>query len=321
MNNIESEFGFYRFKKCIDPKQISWWQLVTRKDTIPLIEKYIDILDKDCLGKLSKNPFAVDMLKRHIDKISWDYFVMNPNAMQVIDENFDKCIKSLCWSGKISLLRHSKFVNIINKHTDKIIDEVLCGNCLFILATSSNPTYIELLEKYMEKYSEQIEIKPPSITFWMELSGNPYTVHILEKHLEKLDHQCWNLLAKNTNAIHIVEKNQNKLDNDGWRNLSKNKNAIHILEKNPEKINWFSLANNPNGFKILEKYPEKKVIYSFFDDKNLSVTTPIFEIDYDAIEKRCAIYKEELMQIALHPYRIEHYLNMGIPVEELDNYI
>jgi hypothetical protein len=48
---------------------------------------------------------------------------------------------------------------------------------------------------------------------------------------------------------------------------------------------------------------------------------PIFELDYDAIKKRCSIYKEELLQIALHPSRIEQYLQQGISVGELDNYI
>jgi hypothetical protein len=55
--------------------------------------------------------------------------------------------------------------------------------------------------------------------------------------------------------------------------------------------------------------------------ENFSVTTPIFELDYDAIGARCAIYKEELMQIALHPSRIENYLAQGISVEELNRFI
>ena len=72
-----------------------------------------------------------------------------------------------------------------------------------------------------------------------------------------------------------------------------------------------------------EKYPEKikLVCYTFVDYKNFSINSPIFEIDYDAIMKRCSIYKEELMAIALHPSRIEKYLALGINIEELDNYI
>jgi uncharacterized protein YpuA (DUF1002 family) len=51
MNKIQSEFDFYKLKKCINPTRISWWELVTKQNTIPFIEKYIDILDKECLEK------------------------------------------------------------------------------------------------------------------------------------------------------------------------------------------------------------------------------------------------------------------------------
>jgi len=39
------------------------------------------------------------------------------------------------------------------------------------------------------------------------------------------------------------------------------------------------------------------------------------------LKKRCSVYKEELIQIALHPKRIQKYLEQGIDFEELDNYI
>ena len=54
---------------------------------------------------------------------------------------------------------------------------------------------------------------------------------------------------------------------------------------------------------------------------NLSTNHTIFELDYNALEERCNIYKEELMQVALHPSRIEKYLEQGIAIEDLDNYI
>lgn len=53
------------------------------------MEKHINILNAECLKKLSRNPFAVDMLERHIDKISWNDFVNNPNAIHVIEKNLD----------------------------------------------------------------------------------------------------------------------------------------------------------------------------------------------------------------------------------------
>ena len=45
----------------------------------------------------------------------------------------------------------------------------------------------------------------------------------------------------------------------------------------------------------------------------------IFELDYCALEKRCSIFKEELIQVALHPSRIQKLFNKGLSFEELDN--
>ena len=53
----------------------------------------------------------------------------------------------------------------------------------------------------------------------------------------------------------------------------------------------------------------------------LSKNPSIFELDYNALNERCSIYKWELLEVALHPLRIERYLDMGIKMSELNNYI
>jgi len=55
--------------------------------------------------------------------------------------------------------------------------------------------------------------------------------------------------------------------------------------------------------------------------KIFSTNPSIFELDYQALKERCAIYKEELIQVALHPSRIEKYLEQGIDLAELDDFI
>jgi hypothetical protein len=104
--------------------------------------------------------------------------------------------------------------------------------------------------------------------------------------------------------------------------LSENPAAISLLKKNIDRISWEHLVKNPNAMQIYEDYPERMWDYlCHMNYEYFSVTTPIFELDYDAIGARCAIYKEELMQVALHPSRIENYLAQGISIDELDNYI
>ena len=316
MNTHNNLFDFYKLKTWIEPKRILWSKLVTRENAIPFVEKHIDLLDHHSLEKLSRNPFAVEMLKNRVDKIKWNDFVYNPNAMHVIDKHFDICVKELNSYGRINLLRHPNFVHIIETHEEKIIDELLNSNSVFVFAQSRNQTYIDLLEKFMQKYPEKI-----TSDFWCNLCDNPLAIHIIEQNLHKLNNSALQILAKNPKAIHIIRENLDKLDDTGWRYLCENPNAIPLLEEQPDRINWCSLSCNINGIAILEKNPEKIACYLFFDYDNIYVNAPIFELDYDVIEKRCAIYKEELMQVALHPSRIESYLQQGISIEELDNYI
>jgi hypothetical protein len=47
----------------------------------------------------------------------------------------------------------------------------------------------------------------------------------------------------------------------------------------------------------------------------------MMDYDYEIMKTRYAIYKEELIQKTMHPSRIQKYLDMGINIEELDNYL
>ena len=71
------------------------------------------------------------------------------------------------------------------------------------------------------------------------------------------------------------------------------------------------------------KIPQSSTKYSLplYFNFNLSENKSIFEFDYNALKERCSTYKEELIQVALHPSRIQKLLEQGISFEELDNYI
>jgi hypothetical protein len=83
------------------------------------------------------------------------------------------------------------------------------------------------------------------------------------------------------------------MDNIYWCWFSGNSNAIHILEKNLTKVDWYVLSQNPS----------------------------IFELDYHGLKNRCNIFKEELIQVALKPSKIQKYLDLGYELDDLDNYI
>lgn len=65
-----------------------------------------------------------------------------------------------------------------------------------------------------------------------------------------------------------------------WDFLSQNPQAIRLLEQNLDKINWCDLIKNPS----------------------------IFEIDYQDLQQRIEVFKEELIQKCYHPERLVYYL-------------
>jgi hypothetical protein len=71
-----------------------------------------------------------------------------------------------------------------------------------------------------------------------------------------------------------------------------NTEAVELLKQNTDKIDWFNLSINPS----------------------------IFEIDYEALKKRTAVFKEELV-MGSSPKRIQRLLDMGIDIEDIDYYL
>jgi hypothetical protein len=100
------------------------------------------------------------------------------------------------------------------------------------------------------------------------------------------------------------------IDNLDFRRLSSVASAIHILEKNMDKVNWYYLCRNPDAIHILEKNQDK------IDWNSLSYNSEIFDYSYEYLEERCNIYKEELIQKAMSPKKLQRYIDEGYNMEE-----
>jgi hypothetical protein len=61
-------------------------------NAIHLLEKNIDKID---WSELSLNPNAIHLLEKNIDKIDWKYLSLNPGAIHILKKNIDK----IDWSG------------------------------------------------------------------------------------------------------------------------------------------------------------------------------------------------------------------------------
>jgi hypothetical protein len=91
-----------------------------------------------------------------------------------------------------------------------------------------------------------------------------------------------------------------------------NPSAIELIKRNMRRINWRLLSMNPAAIDILEQH-KHHINYT-----ELSMNPAIFEFDYKRMaHHRMAVIEEELIAAALHPRRIENWLNNGVSMDDI----
>jgi hypothetical protein len=217
-------------------------------------------IHKDNLKKrqLSKNPNAIEFLKKNRDMIEWNYLSQNPNAIELLRERF-KEEKNMNQS-ELYDLPDSKKLDWEHLSANPCAIELLNLNPkeIYFNMLSANPNAIELLKDKVdaeENFTES-ELEDLSKRYkldWYKLSANPNSIEILKKNYDNIE---WEYLSGNPAAIDILKDNPKKID---WDYLSSNPNpeAIELLEKNLAKINWRELSKNPSAIELLRKHPKK----------------------------------------------------------------
>ena len=227
--------------------------------------KFVDWFPDDSFSwsELSKNPRAIRLLEKNLNRINWRILSSNPEAIHILEDNLGQ----IDWR---ELSSNSAAIYLLEKNPNKIDWYRL----------SSNPAAIYLLEKNPDKivWRELSRNTNPDalILFeknyfklmyfdWHNLCKNPHVISLIEMELRTtkiidgfykwfcccypFNTRCkikWMSLCLNTNptAIRILEENSDKIN---WSALSCNPAAIHILENNIEKINWSMLSSNTNS--------------------------------------------------------------------------
>ena len=295
-NLSANENGIWLLQKYIEGK------IVKREKKVCRFDDYLNSFDRefDCendlyrnesyrnqeeinWSRLSKNPNAIPILEKHKDKIDKSSICLNPNAMHLISEIFSSII-----DPKLPLLccnTNPEAIAFVERHAHpKWID---------FWSLSKNPAAVEFLEKNQEN------IKWP----YLCMNPNPRICSFLEANPEKI---YWRNLSRETSAIGILEKNIDKID---WDELSLNRGALHILEANPDKIVWRSICynHNPKAVDLLKNNMDKMDPFNW---TILSMNPGIFELDYEALKKRMAPLKEELIRSSMRPDRIARLLEL-----------
>lgn len=190
---------------------------------------------------------------------------------------------------------------------------------------SQNKNAIPFLEKFLEENPDKLDWIQ-----WDWLSNNKNALPILQKHVDKIN---WYYFSMNSTpeAFALIEIHFERVkDFLNWNYITANPNAISLLEKNPDKIVWNYLRFNSNPLvaKIMAKHPDKipweNLYYStsvlicsnldMVDWKKLTSNPCIF-LTEDFLKNRVDLFREELMQQALHPRRIAQLLNQDGDVE------
>jgi hypothetical protein len=201
-------------------------------------EKAIELLREKIAGEKKINQADLDILP-YYEKIDWNFLSRNPNAIELLKENFEK----INWDGL------SENPNAFDLLRDKVNKENgMSKSELRILKTherinwgrlSINPCAIEILKANPEKID------------WIRLSLNKNAIEMLRENPEKID---WMVLSGNSGAIELLKENPEKID---WSVLSGNPSAIELLKENPEKIDWGVLSENENAIEMLKANPKK----------------------------------------------------------------
>lgn len=205
----------------------------------------MEVLDFD------KDKF-VSMLRNNFDKINWYRLSKNPYAIEILEENPEK----ICWT---SLSSNPAAIHLLKANPNKIdfpylssnpgaiemIEDVLkMNNKEFLIDwfhLCENPGAIHILEEYLEKDPRKIA--------WANLCLNPEAIHILEANPDEI---CWDFLSENMNAIPLLEANPDKIE---WVCVYDNPFALHLLMQEFTKLSKFDAFNDFPRFNILCENP------------------------------------------------------------------
>jgi len=225
---------------------------------------------------LSKNPYAIDILDTHRNKIKMRIFSSNtnPKAIQIIKE------LRLLARGNASSSSSDNNIDWVNMSANTSTEAIeflsLPENYnkieWDIFSANTNPKAIEMLiTKESEEFDLEVRefnrLKPYEKISWKELSKNPEAISLLEKKwedekelmrndrreynkLKKIGYIIdWTALSVNVKAIDLLRR---KIDEEN--KLSK---AKYDKLEDIEKINWWVLSANPKAIQLLEANRDK----------------------------------------------------------------
>jgi hypothetical protein len=191
--------------------------------------------------KLSKNPNAIDFLRKHPEYINYGELLRNknPKAIELLEHQNDDHSNSAA-------------IQLIRNYSHRIDWSKL--------SSSSNRSNIRLLNYEIgREYTDKIDwgpLIPLSVDYdILSLDEKPESIAILRENIDKCN---WHNLSgnKSKEAIELLKENPEKII---WAVLSVNPNAIEILREHQDKIDWEQLTSNTNP-EILKLFTSERLM-------------------------------------------------------------
>ena len=110
---------------------------------------------------LSKNPNAIPLLEKNMDKIAWYYLCENPNALPLLTQHMDK----ICWSF-LCKNKNPEVMEFLEQHLDKIDSDPLLECQRDGLSLSRNPAALPLLYRHRQFVNWNVLGGLPEIFEW-----------------------------------------------------------------------------------------------------------------------------------------------------------
>lgn len=268
----------WELKKWVHHKKLSFHYLSNNPAAIDFLEdnKYLIVWDS-----LSLNEEAYHLLIENQDKINWHNLSLNKGMFYLLSKN----MYQINW---LSLSKNPAAIDILLHYNTSLHNY---GN-LYCFNQNPHPRAIDYLIQNPDKIiwdavslnigaRKLFDIFGYSKVDWLVLSGNPCVIDILLKNTDKIYWPYFNM-NPHPKAVEYLKEHYELID---WTFISMNPYAEEIIVKNLDKINWKTLSKNPCIFQ--------------------------FNMYKCATVQRTQVYKDELIAIALHPDRIDAYIQKG----------
>ena len=226
--------------------EIEWDRLADNAYIGDIYDKYnfVPLINKkdDFWFTLSKNPNAIQILKKNKQNIYWSVLCSNLEGIELLDTYIS--------SFKFPIKEKEKtFIEINTCHKKGC-------KC---------PPYFT-----RKKPLKQILKENKKIIYWSEICKNPNALPLIEKNFKKIrgNYDALHELYKRADSIHLYSRIIP--ENIDWKELSKNENdsVVLFLYEHADKFTWFTWAElsknkNPLAVVLLSKYSHKIYFNNF----------------------------------------------------------